>query len=65
MIAAYVRVSTVGQNEAGQRAEIARWVVSAGKVLDFHALGSHTLLGMTPHYLTHLSIHDPNWNLAE
>ncbi len=28
MIACYVRVSTVGQNEAGQRAEIARWLVN-------------------------------------
>ena len=30
MIAAYVRVSTVGQNEAGQRAEIERWLVGNG-----------------------------------
>ena len=30
MIACYVRVSTIGQNEAGQRAEIERWLVGNG-----------------------------------
>ena len=29
-VAAYVRVSTVGQNEAGQRAEIERWLTGSG-----------------------------------
>jgi DNA invertase Pin-like site-specific DNA recombinase len=29
-VAAYVRVSTVGQNEAGQRAEIGRWLAGNG-----------------------------------
>lgn len=29
-VAAYVRVSTVGQNEAGQRAEIQRWLTGNG-----------------------------------
>jgi DNA invertase Pin-like site-specific DNA recombinase len=29
-VAAYVRVSTVGQNEAGQRAEIERWLAGNG-----------------------------------
>jgi DNA invertase Pin-like site-specific DNA recombinase len=29
-VACYVRVSTVGQNEAGQRAEIARWLTGNG-----------------------------------
>jgi DNA invertase Pin-like site-specific DNA recombinase len=29
-VAAYVRVSTVGQNEAGQRAEIDRWLTGNG-----------------------------------
>lgn len=29
-VAAYVRVSTVGQNEAGQRAEIERWLLGNG-----------------------------------
>ncbi|MEZ6054816.1 MAG: recombinase family protein, partial [Planctomycetaceae bacterium] len=29
-IAVYVRVSTVGQNEAGQRAEIERWLSGNG-----------------------------------
>jgi DNA invertase Pin-like site-specific DNA recombinase len=29
-VACYVRVSTVGQNEAGQRAEIARWLMGNG-----------------------------------
>jgi DNA invertase Pin-like site-specific DNA recombinase len=29
-VAAYVRVSTVGQNEAGQRVEIERWLVGNG-----------------------------------
>src|SRR6516164_5883013 len=29
-VAAYIRVSTVGQNEAGQRAEIERWLTSNG-----------------------------------
>jgi DNA invertase Pin-like site-specific DNA recombinase len=29
-VAVYVRVSTVGQNEAGQRAEIERWLVGNG-----------------------------------
>lgn len=29
-IAAYVRVSTIGQNEAGQRAEIERWLAGNG-----------------------------------
>src|SRR5262249_2474599 len=29
-VAAYVRVSTVGQNEAGQRAEIERWLSGNG-----------------------------------
>jgi DNA invertase Pin-like site-specific DNA recombinase len=29
-IAAYVRVSTIGQNEAGQRAEIERWLTGHG-----------------------------------
>jgi DNA invertase Pin-like site-specific DNA recombinase len=29
-VAAYVRVSTVGQNEAGQRAEIERWLTGNG-----------------------------------
>ncbi len=30
MISCYVRVSTIGQNEAGQRAEIERWLVGNG-----------------------------------
>src|SRR5258708_5027777 len=30
MIAAYVRVSTIGQNEQGQRAEIERWLAGNG-----------------------------------
>lgn len=30
MIAAYIRVSTVGQNEAGQRAEIRKWAEGNG-----------------------------------
>jgi len=30
MIAAYIRVSTVGQNERGQRAEIKRWLEGIG-----------------------------------
>lgn len=30
IVAAYVRVSTVGQNEAGQRAEIGRWLAGNG-----------------------------------
>ena len=30
MIAAYIRVSTIGQNEAGQRAEIERWLTGIG-----------------------------------
>lgn len=30
IVAAYVRVSTVGQNEAGQRAEIGRWLSGNG-----------------------------------
>jgi DNA invertase Pin-like site-specific DNA recombinase len=30
MIAAYIRVSTTGQNEAGQRAEIERWLTGNG-----------------------------------
>jgi DNA invertase Pin-like site-specific DNA recombinase len=29
-VAAYIRVSTVGQNEAGQRAEIERWLAGSG-----------------------------------
>src|SRR5580704_7470460 len=29
-VACYVRVSTVGQNEAGQRAEISRWLTGNG-----------------------------------
>jgi DNA invertase Pin-like site-specific DNA recombinase len=29
-VAAYVRVSTMGQNEAGQRAEIERWLKGNG-----------------------------------
>jgi DNA invertase Pin-like site-specific DNA recombinase len=29
-IAAYIRVSTIGQNEAGQRAEIERWLLNNG-----------------------------------
>jgi len=29
-VAAYIRVSTTGQNEAGQRAEVARWLVGNG-----------------------------------
>ena len=29
-VAVYVRVSTVGQNEAGQRAEIAKWLAGNG-----------------------------------
>ena len=29
-VACYVRVSTVGQNEAGQRAEIERWLSGNG-----------------------------------
>ena len=29
-VAAYVRVSTVGQNEAGQRAELERWLAGNG-----------------------------------
>ena len=29
-VAAYVRVSTLGQNEAGQRAEIERWLTGNG-----------------------------------
>ena len=29
-VACYVRVSTVGQNEAGQRAEIERWLTGNG-----------------------------------
>lgn len=34
MTAAYVRVSTLGQNEAGQRAEIERWLVAHGMRAD-------------------------------
>jgi DNA invertase Pin-like site-specific DNA recombinase len=30
IVAAYVRVSTIGQNEAGQRAEIERWLTGNG-----------------------------------
>jgi DNA invertase Pin-like site-specific DNA recombinase len=30
IVAAYVRVSTIGQNEAGQRAEIERWLAGNG-----------------------------------
>jgi DNA invertase Pin-like site-specific DNA recombinase len=30
IVAAYVRVSTVGQNEAGQKAEIERWLIGNG-----------------------------------
>lgn len=30
LVAAYVRVSTVGQNEAGQRAELDRWLTGNG-----------------------------------
>jgi hypothetical protein len=30
LVAAYVRVSTVGQNEAGQRAEIQKWLTGTG-----------------------------------
>ena len=30
LVACYVRVSTVGQNEAGQRAEIERWLTGNG-----------------------------------
>lgn len=33
-VACYVRVSTVGQNEAGQRAEIERWLTGTGVPLD-------------------------------
>ena len=29
-VAAYVRVSTIGQNEAGQRTEIQRWLAGNG-----------------------------------
>src|SRR5580693_7319282 len=30
IVASYVRVSTIGQNEAGQRAEIERWLTGNG-----------------------------------